>query len=702
MPRGGRGTRPPRRPLGASGGYEQYGSRHRESTPVYDDGDIELFLDNFRGYAEHMGWTMTHTIERLRGADRFAEPIAQIRREARTWPEAETRMQELRPSPVGPDGRPLRLEIGNVKDFIPAFEQFMHGQGILRDEWARTLPLWTRKAERPLDMQIRDMARDWESCRAHLREAFRRPEPPQPRVERRQRSKRQRDPEPREARPSRGGRKALAKREEELVSETEGRGAYSKCGLGPVEFHRFTEGGLGGSPQRTREEMPASGEPLQELEAHLDVSRWRVPPMSEGRDEPAEEVPREEVQDPEREMRPSTERGHAVEEVIEVEEDTPPQTPAMGLRLGSTPEGAHGRKKGLWREEIPLPPPETAPSPGGRVEMERESPNRRREALAMIDRHLAAHALEHPGLEEPVPKEPPQEPRQAKREMGAEVPGRADQRTRERVPTGETTEEKWVRVRKRLEEIWQERQRLEEAGALPHQPAPPKPYGIKEMWDEFLDQHSERLMAPERAEVGTSRKADEYLDRKIRFLAKTPFDRYLMLEADLAGKKMKEVSHGVRLEAVEAEVRELRGLVASQAAIIHELRQQPQGGADRTDREGPAKVVDRAESSRCGEQTETGYGLSGQLSAIELPQGSSIGKTILEPEEAKTKGEAEREGFEFRISTEFTTLPVAVVEPTMATTPLSVGEGLQTASSEPVQGSAEGSMDILLKAVGTM
>ncbi|GBG87094.1 hypothetical protein CBR_g44550 [Chara braunii] len=213
MPRGGRGTRPPRRPSGASGGYERHGSHHRESTPVHDDGDIELFLDEFWGNADHMGWTMTQAIERLRGAGRFAELIAQIHREARTRPEVEARMQELRPSPVGPNGRPIRLEIGNAEEFIPAYEQFMHGHGILRDEWARTLPLWTGKAERPLARQIRDMARDWESGRVHLREAFRRLEPAQPRVERCQRTKRQRDPEPREARPSRGGQKALAKRE---------------------------------------------------------------------------------------------------------------------------------------------------------------------------------------------------------------------------------------------------------------------------------------------------------------------------------------------------------------------------------------------------------------------------------------------------------------------------------------------------------
>ncbi|GBG92563.1 hypothetical protein CBR_g56036 [Chara braunii] len=232
MPRGGKGTRLPQRPLGASGGYERHGPRHRESTPVYNDGDIELFL-------------------------------------------------------------PIRLEIGNASDFIPAFEWFMQEQGIQRDDWMQTLPLWTRKAERSLVMQIRDMARDWESCRAHLREAFRRLELPQPRVERRQRSQRLRDPEPREARPSRGERKALARREQE--PEDKERGAYPECGSGPVEFHCFTEGGLSRSPAHTQGEPPASEGPLRELEMHLDISRWRASLQGEGHGEQAEEVSREEV-----------------------------------------------------------------------------------------------------------------------------------------------------------------------------------------------------------------------------------------------------------------------------------------------------------------------------------------------------------------------------------------------------------------------
>ncbi|GBG90009.1 hypothetical protein CBR_g50102 [Chara braunii] len=476
MPRGGRETRPPWRPLGASGGYERHGSRHRESTPVYDDGDIKLFLDTFWDHARRMGWTVTQAIEGLRGVGRFEEPVARIRREATTRSEVEWRMQELRPSPVGPDGRPIRLEIENVADFIPAFEWFMQGQGIPRDEWARTLPLWTRKAERALATQVRDIARDWESCRAHLREAFRRPEPTQPRVERRQRSQRLRDPEPREARPSRGGRKALARREEEPEPEpdAEERGAYPECRLGPVEFHQFTEGGLRRSPARAQEEPPASEGPLKELVTHLDISQWRASPRGEKRGEQAEEVPQEEVpreevsrevQDTQRERGLGDVGRRAGKEVIEVGEDTPPQTPAVGLRLGDAPGSTRQAEERLQSEEVPFPSSEKAPSLEGRAGRRRERASVRREALTLIDRHLAAYALEHPDLEEPAPAEPRQEPCQPEKEMEAEIPKRVDLRTRERAPAGETAEEKRARRTRRIDEIWQERQRLEAAGA---------------------------------------------------------------------------------------------------------------------------------------------------------------------------------------------------------------------------------------------
>ncbi|GBG68685.1 hypothetical protein CBR_g3226 [Chara braunii] len=576
MPRGGKGTRPPKRPLGASGGYERHGPHHRESTFFYNDGDIELFLDSFWEHARRMGWTVAQAIERLRGAGRLEEPIARIRREATTRQEVEMKMEELRPLPVGPDGRPIRLQIGNASDFIPAFEWFMQEQGIPRDDWMQTLPLWTRKAERPLAMQIREMARDWESCRAHLREAFQRPELPQPKVERRQRSQTPRDPEPREARPSRGGRKALARREQE--PEDEERGGYPECGLGPGEFHRFTEGGLRRSPTHTGEATSIRGA----LEGIGDAFRY-----------------------------------FSVEGV------------------------ASGR--GAWR--------------AGRGGVTRGGATRGGATGGDTTRGDAAGGG-----------------------TTGRDPGRIDEIRQERQRLEAAGE---------LPEQQQERQRSEAAGALSGQPpsAPARAPEIPEIWGNFWEQRGEELPSPVRSGFGVARKAEERLDRKIKFLAKTTFDRHLLLEGDLAGKKMKEASHGVRLEAMEMEIQELRALVASQAAIIESLKQRTQ------------RKVDRPESSRQGEQRQPRQGLPGQRSATEPRQEPPMGRVILESEKARAQRQAEREAFEFRAPTELATLPVATAG---LVVPLAVEEGLPKSSSEPAQGSVEEFMSVLLEAVHTM
>ncbi|GBG83476.1 hypothetical protein CBR_g37188 [Chara braunii] len=428
-----------------------------------------------------------------------------------------------------------------------------------------------------------------------------------------------------------------------------------------VEFHRFTEGGLRRSPARTQEEPPASEGPLRELETHLDISRWRASPRGEEHGEqaeevpreevpreevpqeevpreevPREEVPREEVQDTQRERGLGDEGRRVGKEVIEVGEDTAPQTPAVGLRLEDAPRSTRRAGERLQREEAPLPSSKKAPSPEGRAERRRERAVVRRETLTLIDRHLEAYALEHPDLEEPAPAEPRQEPCQPEKEMEARIPKRFDLRTRERAPAGETAEEKRARRTRRIDEIWQERQRLEAAGELP-------------------EQQQER----QRSEAAGA----------------------------LPGKKIKEASHGVRLEAMEMEIQELRALVASQAAIIESLRQQNQG------------KVDKPESSREGEQRQPGQGLSGQPSAVEPRQEPPMGRVIMEPEEARTQRQAEREAFEFRAPTKLATLPVAAAGLVI---PLAVEEGRPPSSSEPAQGSAEDSVGVLLGAVHTM
>ncbi|GBG91091.1 hypothetical protein CBR_g51825 [Chara braunii] len=464
MPRGGKGTRPPRRPLGASGGYEWHGPRHRESTPEYDGDDIELFLDSF-----------------------------------------------------------------------------------------------------------------WEHAR--------------------------------------------------------------------LEFHRFTEGGLRRSLAHTQEEPPASEGPLRELEAHLDISQWGASPWGEEHGEQAEEMPREEVP---REEVPQEE---VPREEVPREEVPQEEVPREGVPREEVPQEEVPRE-GVPQEEVPQ---EEVPREG--MPREEVQDTQRERGLGDEGRRAGKEVIE---VEEDTPPQTPT-----------------------------TAEEKRARRTRKIEEIWQERQRLEAAGALPGQPPsePAKAPEIPETWRDFWEQRGEELPSPIRVGFGIARKAEERLDRKIKFLAKTTFNRHLLLESDLAGKKTKEEGHGVRLEAMEVEIQELRALVASQATIIESLRKQTQG------------KVDKPESSRQGEQRRPGQGLSGQPSAAEPRREPPMGRVILEPEEARAQREAERKAFEFRAPTELATLPVAAADPVV---PLAVEEGLPPSSSEPAQSSAEGSMSVLLEALYTM
>ncbi|GBG83475.1 hypothetical protein CBR_g37187 [Chara braunii] len=428
--------------------------------------------------------------------------------------------------------------------------------------------------------------------------------------------------------------------------------------------HLFVRREVGNPRRVVCVESVASGE--EHGEQAEEVPREEVPRVEVPREEvPREEVPREEVlqeevlrkevQGTQRERGLGDEGRRAGKEVIEVGEDTPPHTPAVGLRLGDAPGSTRQAGERLQREEAPLPLSKKAPSPEDRAERRRERAAVRKEALTLIDRHLAAYALEHPDLGEPAPAEPHQEPCQLEKEMEAEIPKRVDLRTRERASAGETAEEKRARRTRRIDEIWQERQRLEAAreiqeqqqerqrseaaGALPGQPpsVPARAPEIPEMWRDFWERRGEEFPSPVRAGFGVARKAEERLDRKNKFLAKTTFDRHLLLESDLAGRKMKEASHGIRLEAMEVEIQELK----------------------------------------------------------EPP----MGRVILEPEEARAQRRAEREAFEFRAPTELATLPVAAASPVVH---LALEERMPPSSSEPAQGSVEGSMSVLLEAVHTM
>ncbi|GBG91611.1 hypothetical protein CBR_g52645 [Chara braunii] len=146
MQKGGRGVRPRQRPQGASGREDSRRPFGRESTPIFNDDNIELFLDSYQAHAAREGWSTLERIRHLKGVGRFEEPIAHIREEALTWQDVETRMQRLRASPLGPDGLPIRLEEGNAEEFIPAYEHDLRGPSPTLPEEGKVLPLRT-----PLD-----------------------------------------------------------------------------------------------------------------------------------------------------------------------------------------------------------------------------------------------------------------------------------------------------------------------------------------------------------------------------------------------------------------------------------------------------------------------------------------------------------------------------------------------------------------------
>ncbi|GBG61245.1 hypothetical protein CBR_g19777 [Chara braunii] len=678
MQRGERDTRPRQRPLGASGEGERHGPFRREPTPVFDDDNIELFLDAYRDHATQRGCDVSERIRHLRGIGRFEEPIAQIREEALAWPEVEARMQRLRASPVGRNGLPIRLEEGNAEEFIPAYEQYMSDQGVQREEWMQTLLIWTRGAERPLARQIRDRAHDWEDCRAQLREAFRRPEPssPEAKVERRRRCKRLRDLEPREPIATRGGRKALAQRGGGRAGPTRAIESFPACGLRQVEFRQVTESDLRGPSPRLSEqgegELPDA--PLRNLESHLDASQWGASSVGVGPADPSEEQP----------TRPGVEtephrRGklHDVE-VFMIGGDTPPRAPVPEQVRQRWPEGVPEPDS----QEIPTPLPEATRSPGREVETQGPGEGWRTDPRMVIDSRLAAHAADHPDIEVPIPARPSPGPAHVEPERGTQAPAREARGVRaERVPD-KAAEAKSTRIQARLAEIHERRDRMEAAGIAPTTPVDPKTseQKIDELWARYEGRREaarqraqETGQATERAdeaiEIGelgfsATRGAIERVDRRIKQAATTSFQRYTLLSDELAVRKGEVEQLTTQLAEERAENKAWRArLEAKEAEWGKKLKEM----STAVERLSATKVVDWTEQSRYGIQGKGMQRLFGREEAGEASQQEKLGKVFLEQAEVEARREANKGSFEFKAPTELASRQEA---PTLASAPM--------------------------------
>ncbi|GBG71117.1 hypothetical protein CBR_g8415 [Chara braunii] len=617
------------------------------------------FTCNEREHAAQRGWDVSERVRHLRGIGKFEEPIAQIREEALTWSEVEARMQRLRASPLGNDGLPIRLEEGNVEEFIPAYKQYMSDQGVPRDEWVQALLIWTRGAERPLARQIRGRARDWEDCRAQLREAFRRPGPkrPEPKVDRRRRSKRLRDLEARESVASRGDRKALAQREEEQAGPTRARESFPACGLRQVEFHPVMEGDLPGSspraPGRRESEVPAA--PFRGLEAHLDASQWEA--SSTG-------------------VSPMDPSG---------EERIFPELEAEPLRL-----------KGLGAEDVIVEIEARGPEEGWRIE-----------PRLVIDSCLASHAAEHPDIEGPSLVGPSSGPACTELGEGSQV------------ATGEVTEAgigkepdeaaqfKRAKVRARLAEIYERRDMMEAAGIASTPPVDPKTseqridelWARYEGWREAARQRAQETGlategADEAIEIGelgfsAARKVIEWVDKEIKQTSITAFQRYSLLSDELALRKgeVEQLTAQLAEERLENKVWQAR-LEAKEAEWEAKLKEM----AAAVERLAATKVIDWTEQNRYGIQGEGVQGLFGQEEEAEASRQEKLGKVFLDPAEAEARKEASKGSFEFKAPTELASQQEA---PTSADTPI------EALTQEPLpapveEGAAEESLLILL------
>ncbi|GBG72406.1 hypothetical protein CBR_g11984 [Chara braunii] len=516
-------------------------------------------------YATREGWSTLERIRHLRGVGRFEEPIAHIREEALTWQDVEARMQMLRASSMGPDGLPIRLEESNAEEFIPAYEQYMRDQGTGQEEWMQMLPLWTRRVERSLARQIRDREHNWEDCQAQLRQAFRRlePEKPKPRVERRQRSKRPRGPEARGTSTTRGGRKALAQREglaeaAQAMEPVQAAGPAQAAELPPtygleqVEFRRITGSDLRG-PSPT---LPEGGEavplrtPLDRLEANLDASQWGVSQLGADQRGPARYEPvEEEPPEPGPEAGAREPEGPQAEGVITVGDDTTPPTPIPEQARQYWPEGIPEPNS----EELLGPPLEATTPPPTRAEPER---GERARTPTIVAPQLIESTGTRMDVEVPTSGEPPLGPPPTDEGTSEKDPLRTGHEARTDRPPEETKEEKRARVQIRLEELYQEKLRMEAAGESSKPPIDPptSEQRISEAWTSYEgERDAVRLRSQEvgqkNARVGKARETEDLgfsaarmeikrTDRRIGEVAISSFHRYSMLNDELAASRL--------------------------------------------------------------------------------------------------------------------------------------------------------------------
>ncbi|GBG76373.1 hypothetical protein CBR_g22120 [Chara braunii] len=466
-------------------------------------------------------------------------------------------------------------------------------------------------------------------------------------------------------------------------------------GLEQVEFRRITDSDLRG-PSPT---LPEGGEavplrtPLDRLEAHLDASQWGASQLGANQRgpewyEPVEDEPEEEPPESGPEAGSREPKEPQTEGVFTVGDDTPPPTPITE------------QARQYWHEEIPKsdgeemlgPPPEATTPPPTQAEPEGGEKARTPTTVApqLTESTGARMDLEVPTSGEPWPGPPPAEEGTSERD-----PLREGHEARTGKPPGETKEEKRARVQVRLEELYQEKLRMEAAGEAPKPPIDPptSEQRISEAWASYeSERDAARLRSREvgqgRAGLDEARKIEdlgfsatrmeiERIDRRIGEVEVSSFQRYSMLSDELAALRLEVGQLSTQLVEERVENQAWRSRMEVKEA---KWEKRLQDMAAIVERLSVTKVVDWTEQSRYGIQGEEVQGLFGREGTTEPPQQGGKGKVFLDPIEAAARREAEEGRFNFRIPTELasqqaTPMTIEVLEGGAGTPTSSGGRG---------------------------
>ncbi|GBG81543.1 hypothetical protein CBR_g32533 [Chara braunii] len=254
MPRGRGGAEPVEPPLGATRQRAQMGTRREDRPPVFQGGNIELFLIEFERHAREFGWDGTRMLREVLGTGEWTDPIANLVRESLTWQDFERKMEGLHPSLVGRDGQPIRFDSTNLGEFLWAYDQYADELDIPGEQRTGSFLLYVRRHIRSFVRSIVTPAMSWGHCKKLLWNYY---TPTRQAGERGSLEKRRREPEAEERRTFERGMSSGTQREDRRKEPRSHR--HERAGR---------SGGPGVPPQPARREVECPMPDVEPGEPH--------------------------------------------------------------------------------------------------------------------------------------------------------------------------------------------------------------------------------------------------------------------------------------------------------------------------------------------------------------------------------------------------------------------------------------------------